>query len=319
MSQEMSPANSAFLSDVLDGLSRPRKSLPCKYFYDAIGVQLFDRICELESYYPTRTELAIMAAFADEMAALIGRGARLVELGSGSSTKTRILLDHARNLAAYVPVDISPDYLERARVALERAYPQLRVLPVCADYTQPFALPPVPSATRTISYFPGSTIGNFEPVQAGRFLQLIARICGPGGGLLIGVDLKKDARILNAAYNDPEGVTAAFNLNLLTRINRELGADFDLSTFRHRAFYDANLGRIEMQLVSDKAQTVRVGEEDVAFAAGEAICTEYSYKYGAEEFAHLAQQAGFVLRKTWQDAQALFSVHYFDVVASGGA
>jgi dimethylhistidine N-methyltransferase len=307
------PERSDFRTDVEAGLSGRCKSLPCKYFYDAIGTVLFDRICELEAYYPTRTEMSIMQRHAGEMAWLIGPRARLVELGSGSSMKTRILLDRLGDLESYVPVDIAPEYLERSSQELARDYPSLRVTPVIADYTQPFALPKDDRSARTVAYFPGSTIGNLTPPDARQFLETVAGLCQGGGGLLIGVDLKKDRPTLEAAYNDPEGVTAAFNLNLLVRINRELEGTFDLARFRHHAFYDEREGRIVMQLVSEIAQTVRVGETRFRFDEGEPITTEYSYKYGAEEFAQLAKGAGFVQLRVWTDEARRFSVQYFGV------
>jgi dimethylhistidine N-methyltransferase len=304
---------SAFQVDVETGLGSHPKSLPCKYFYDQAGSELFARICELGVYYPTRTELSIMQRHAEEMASLVGRSARLVELGSGSSTKTRILLDRLPNLEAYVPVDISADYLARAAAGLAKDYPHVPVLPVAADYSRPFELPLAGRAARTVVYFPGSTIGNLLPSEARRFLKVVARLAGPRGGLLIGVDLKKDPRILHAAYNDPEGVTAAFNLNLLVRINRELGGDFDVARFRHHAFYDADHGRIEMQLVSLARQIVRVGRARFSFAESEPISTEYSYKYDVGEFEKLAGSAGFVPRRVWTDEHRLFSVQYYAV------
>jgi dimethylhistidine N-methyltransferase len=303
----------SFLRDVLAGLGRRPKALPCKYFYDARGADLFDKITELDAYYPTRTEVAIMRYHAREMAFLLGRRARLVELGSGSSTKTRILLDALMDVDAYVPVDISLDYLGPASDALRREYPGLAILPVCADYTRPFDLPARAEVGRTTVYFPGSTIGNFQPTEARQFLKVVAGLCGKKGGLLIGVDLKKDPAILHTAYNDEDGVTAAFNLNLLARINREIGGDFELSRFRHRAFYDAPAGRIEMQLVSTARQTVHVGTARFDFSEGEAISTEYSYKYTVEEFQKLAAVAGFVPSRVWCDEQRLFSVHYLTV------
>jgi dimethylhistidine N-methyltransferase len=304
---------SAFQDDVLAGLARQPKSLPCKYFYDEHGSELFARICQLEVYYPTRTELAIMKIHSGEMASLIGRRARLVELGSGSSTKTRVLLDRLADLDSYVPVDISADYLARAASALARDYPHIAIVPIAADYSLPFELPRSHGATRTVVYFPGSTIGNLVPADARRFLKVIAGVAGPRGGLLIGVDLKKDPRVLHAAYNDPEGVTAAFNSNLLVRINRELGADFDLRRFRHEAFYDGRQGRIEMQLVSLATQIVRVGRSSFSFGQGEPITTEYSYKYDLGEFQRLAASAGFGLRRVWTDEELLFSVQYYGV------
>jgi dimethylhistidine N-methyltransferase len=309
----------AFLDDVLAGLGGRPKSLPCKYFYDERGSELFAQICELAAYYPTRTELRIMQCHAGEMAALIGPRARLVELGSGNSSKTRVLLDRLARPEAYVPVDISAEYLTRSASALARDYPHVPILPVSADYSRPFDLPRLARAARTVVYFPGSTIGNLVPTEARRFLQVVARVAGPGGGLLIGVDLKKDPRILHAAYNDPEGVTAAFNLNLLVRINRELGGDFDLGRFRHDAFYDQRHGRIEMQLVSTARQIVRVARTSHAFDEGEAITTEYSYKYGLGEFERLASRAGFALRRAWTDEEELFSVQYYAVDPSSSA
>jgi dimethylhistidine N-methyltransferase len=301
------------LDDVLGGLAAQPKTLPSKYFYDERGSELFARICELDVYYPTRTELRIMQCHADEMASLVGRHARLVELGSGNSQKTRILLDRATDLQAYVPVDISGDYLAKAAATLARDYPRIPIVPVAADYTRPFALPKSTPGTRTVVYFPGSTIGNLVPTEARRFLAVMAKLAGPRGGLLIGVDLKKEPRILHAAYNDPEGVTAAFNLNLLVRINRELGGDFELARFHHDAFYDPREGRIEMRLVSLARQIVRVGRSSFSFAEGEPITTEYSYKYEVGEFDRLAWWAGFVSRRTWTDEDRLFSVHYYTV------
>ena len=302
-----------FLTDVIAGLGGSPKSLPCKYFYDAAGTELFDRICDLDAYYPTRTEIGILNQHAREMAWLIGPRARLVELGSGSSTKTRILLDQLPDLDAYVPVDISPEYLARATRELARDYPGLRVVPVVADYTEPFALPKGERAARTVAFFPGSTIGNLEPEQARDFLHVVAGLCQGGGGLLIGIDLKKDRQMLEAAYDDDQRVTAAFNLNLLARINRELDGDFDLGAFRHRAFYDEAEGRIEMQLVSLRRQSVEVGESVFRFDEGEPITTEYSYKYEVGGFAELAKSAGFTCVRIWTDDRRLFSVQYFGV------
>ena len=248
-----------------------------------------------------------------EMASLIGKRARLVELGSGSSAKTRILLDHVSDLEAYVPVDISLEYLGPASAALAREYPRLAIAPVCADYSHRFDLPANGRSASTTVYFPGSTIGNFQPFEARRFLRMIAGLCGKAGGLLIGVDLKKDHRILDTAYNDDEGVTAASNMNLLTRINRELEGSFDLSAFRHHAFYDVREGRIEMQLVSTARQTALAAGVAFEFSEGEPISTEYSYKYTIEEFQRLSLDAGFVPVRVWTDERRLFSVHYLTV------
>ena len=305
------PADDGFLRDVLDGLRRPRKRLPCKYFYDDAGSRLFDRICELDEYYPTRCELDLLHRHAGEMADAAGRRAVLIEYGSGSGLKTRLLLERLREPAAYVPVDISGEHLERSAARLARRYPRLPVLPVAADFTRPFALPPLPpNAGRRVVFFSGSTIGNFRPAEAVRLLAQMARLCGPGGALLIAADLKKDRAVLEAAYNDQAGVTAAFNLNLLTRINRELGADFDPATFRHHAFYNERRGRIEMHLVSRKQQIVTVGGAVVAFARGESVRTEYSYKYGLADFAALAARAGLRVGRVWTDAKGWFSAQW---------
>lgn len=317
MSQTAAPLvatpTSAFKNDVLAGLGHSPKSLPCKYFYDERGSQLFDLICDLDVYYPTRTELQIMRCHAGEMAALIGRRARLVELGSGSSTKTRVLLDALVDLEAYIAVDISGEHLGHAVAGLAHDYPHIPILPICADYSYALDLP-TPRPRRTVVYFPGSTIGNLAPAEARRFLKVIGQVAGPTGGLLIGVDLKKDPGMLRAAYNDPEGVTAAFNLNLLARINRELGGDFELGRFQHHAFYDSARGRVEMQLVSSTRQIVRVGRAAFSFDEGEAITTEYSYKYDIGEFERLAASAGLVSRRTWMDERQLFSVQYYALV-----
>jgi dimethylhistidine N-methyltransferase len=304
----------AMLREVLAGLARPHKQLPCKYFYDERGSRLFDEICELEEYYLTRCELAILRRHAGQMAGRLGPACALIEYGSGSSLKTRLLLDRLDRPAAYVPVDISGEHLLRSARELARAYPGLEVAPVCADFTRPFTLPPLrQSPRRRVVYFSGSTIGNFGPAEATALLAGIARLCGPGGGLLIGVDLKKDRAILEPAYDDTRGVTAAFNLNLLARINRELGADFDLGRFRHRAFYNEGAGRIEMHIVSRAAQTVHVGGTAFELAEGETICTEYSYKYGLDEFRDLAARAGLALEQVWTDEKGLFSVQYLGV------
>jgi len=303
------PGRAIFRADVLRGLTRRPRLLPPKYFYDEAGSRLFDRICELPEYYPSRAELSILEEKAGEMAAEFPPATALVEFGSGSSVKTRRLLAHAPHLSVYVPVDISCAHLRLSCRRLAREFPALPVLPVCADYTRPFVLPePARSAPRA-AFFPGSTIGNFTPAAAARFLRGVARLVGPGGLLLIGVDLRKDSARLEAAYNDAQGVTAAFNLNLLARINRELGADFDLSAFAHEAVFEEEAGRIVMRLRSLRDQVVRVAKSWIVFRAGESITTEYSYKFAPEEFARLAARAGFALRRTWIDREGLFSVH----------
>ena len=308
------PTDRQFLADALAGLQSTPKTLPCKYFYDQCGSQLFDRICELPEYYPTRTEAGIMADNVEEMAAVFGPNALLIEYGSGSSTKTRILLDHLPHLAGYVPMDISREHLYQTAGSLASAYPNLDILPLCADYTQPFTLPNAcrPVQSRAV-YFPGSTIGNFHRAEAAVFLKRIAGVCGPGGGLLIGVDLRKSPAILNPAYNDAQGVTAAFNLNLLARMNAEIGANFALDGFAHSAFYDEEIGRIEMHLLSLNAQMVHLGGETIRFAEDETIWTECSYKYSLPEFAGMAASAGFQVRRVWTDAEQKFSVQYLTV------
>ena len=310
---DLSPERERFLADVLEGLGRGPKALPCKYFYDARGSALFDRICTLPEYYPTRTELGILRRHAAAMAAAIGPRALLVEYGSGSSTKTRLLLDRLAEPAAYVPVDISRDHLLASAEALAAHYPNLRVIPVCADFTAPFALPEVPGAARVVGYFPGSTIGNFGPAEARKFLADVAEQCGPGGALLIGVDLQKPRAVLEAAYDDARGVTAEFNRNLLRRANRELGADVDLAAFDHRAFWNAAQGRVEMHLVSRRDQVVHVAERAIPFAKGETIHTENSHKYELGGFAALAAAAGFDVERVWTDDAGLFSVQLLRV------
>ncbi|HEX5270320.1 MAG TPA: L-histidine N(alpha)-methyltransferase [Gemmataceae bacterium] len=301
-----------FRADVLRGLSLPAKELPCKYFYDEAGSALFEGITRLEEYYPTRTELAIMRAHVAEMAGLVGPRCLLLEYGSGSSTKTRLLLDRLPDPAGYVPIDVSGDFLLRTARAIADDYPALEVLPVCADFTRPVA-PPAPRRrpARRVVYFPGSTIGNFTPEESAVLLRQTAALCGPGGGMLLGADLRKDRRVLEAAYDDRAGVTAAFNLNLLVRVNRELGADFDLGQFRHHALYNAAEGRIEMHLVSRRRQRVRVAGTEFTFAAGETIRTEYSYKYRLRDLHDLAAAAGFDVERFWTDEREYFSVHYF--------
>ena len=298
-----------FLADVLAGLSRPRKRLPSKYFYDAAGSRLFDRITELDEYYPTRTEVAILRHHAGAMAARCGPRCLLIELGAGSLVKVRLLLDRLDRPAGYVPVDVSGDHLRAAADELAADYPGLDVRPVVADFTRPFELPPVAAARRVV-YFPGSTIGNFDPADADALLRRVARLVGPGGGLLLGIDLRKDPAVLEPAYDDARGVTAAFNRNLLVRVNRELGADFDPDAFRHRAFYNRDRSRVEMHLVSVAGQRVRVGGRTFDFRAGESIHTENSYKYDPAEFARRAAGCGLRADETWTDESRYFAVVY---------
>jgi L-histidine Nalpha-methyltransferase len=303
--------------EILDGLRAPQKILPCKYFYDARGSQLFDAICELPEYYLTRTELAIMEAHVSDMSATLGAGVLLVEPGSGSSLKTRLLLERLSRPAAYVPVDISRAHLLAASERLKRLHPELEVLPVCADFNQCFQIPaPRRRASRSVIYFPGSTIGNFEPVAAIRLLERLRRLAGANGGLLIGVDLRKDKTVLESAYNDSAGVTAAFNLNLLQRLNRELGSDFDLTRFRHHVVYNSAAGRIEMHLVSRDHQAVHIGGECFHLRESEHIVTEYSYKHTLPAFAALASKAGLAVRQVWSDDRRWFSVQYLSAAGS---
>jgi dimethylhistidine N-methyltransferase len=303
-----------FRADVLSGLTKPEKTLSPKYFYDERGARLFEEICELQEYYPTRTEMGILRENGSEMAAQLGSNCMLVEFGSGASIKVRILLDHLDSPAAYVPIDVAKAQLVETAAEIARDYNGLDVLPVCADYMGDLELPePKRVAARTAAFFPGSTIGNLEPDEANRFLRRVADLCGEGGGLLVGVDLRKDRGILEPAYNDARGVTAAFNLNILERINRDLGADFDLAAFRHLATYNEPKGRIEMRLISQRKQLVHVGEAEIQFAEDESITTEHSYKYSLEQFRAAADRGGFRVDRVWTDPQKLFSVQFLRV------
>jgi dimethylhistidine N-methyltransferase len=294
---------------VLDGLQQSQKTLPCQLFYDQRGCQLFEAICELDEYYLTRTEIGLLRRHITDIVSHIGPNSRLLEPGSGSGTKTRIVLDHLEHPVDYVPIDIARSQLVDTAMTLAEAYPSLKIRAVCADFMGQVAIPePAIRPANTVAFFPGSTIGNLEPVAAQSFLGRMAHWCSQGGRLLIGVDLKKDRATLEAAYNDGRGVTAQFNLNLLVRINRELGADFALDGFRHRAVYNSEYGRIEMQLVSLRRQTVRVLGHEIAFNRAETITTEYCYKYDVEEFQRLAAGAGLSAIRVWTDDRRLFSV-----------
>lgn len=311
---DLEPELEDFRQAVVDGLSQaPQKTLPCKFFYDARGSKLFDQICNLEEYYPTRTEIAILESCADEIAELIGPGRLLVEYGSGSSLKIRILLDHL-NLSAYMPLDISRDHLLQSAGQIAKDYPDLEVIPVCADYSQLTDLPTYDGASglRKVGFFPGSSIGNFSRAEAAEFLRNVARQLQPGDGFVVGVDLKKDRQILTAAYNDAAGITAAFNLNLLNRIDRELDASLDVEGFHHKAHYNEEMGRVEMHLISCDDQQIQVGNSEFDLAANETIHTENSHKYDIDEFQHLASQSGFNPVKVWTDANRWFSVHYLE-------
>ena len=301
--------NGLFLADVWDGLGASPKALPAKYFYDAAGSALFEQITALPEYYPTRTELGILDERGPDIAALLPDGAALVEFGSGSTAKLRRLLRHLPGLSAYLPVDVSGDFLREQAETLRGDFPDLTVEPVVADFTRPFTLPEGFKGRALAGFFPGSTIGNFEPGEAARLLDVFGRILGTGAMLVLGVDLVKDRAVLEAAYDDAAGVTAAFNLNLITRINRELDGEIDPDSFAHRAFFNEAASRIEMHLVSRRAQTVRVAGRSFAFAEGESIHTENSYKYTLDGFRALAARAGWASLEAWTDPDGLFSLH----------
>lgn len=302
-------ARAAFARDVVAGLTASRKTLRAKYFYDEEGSRLFEEITQVPEYYPTRTELGILEENGAAIANLIPAGGALVEFGSGSTVKIRTVLRALDKLAVYVPVDISGDFIAAEASALQKDFPALRVLPVQADFTKPFALPSAAMNRPRVGFFPGSTIGNFEPGEAENFLRHAGSILGAGSHLIVGVDLLKDADVLTAAYNDSAGVTARFNLNLLTRINRELGADFDLDAFEHSAVFNDKRSRMEMHLVSRESQRVSVCGRKIDFEPGETIHTECSYKYTISSFGSLARRAGWTPVKSWTDARDYFSVH----------
>ncbi len=313
---DLEPASADFLAEAIAGLSESPRTLPCKFFYDERGSELFQKICELPEYYVTRAELQILKNQGRDIAKHLGPGIELIGLGTGAGTKTRLLLDELHAPIAYVPVDISKEQLLQSSAQFRELFPDVEVMPVCADYLQPVTLPiPRRRPVRKVIYFPGSTIGNFEPDVALDFLQRIRRVSGEEGGLLIGVDLQKDKKILENAYNDARGVTAEFNLNLLVRANRELGADFDLNCWKHRAIYNAEAGRIEMHLVSEVDQTVHLADHEFRFRTGEKIVTEYSYKHTSEGFSALAAQADFSLAHMWTDDRHLFGVFYFTALS----
>jgi dimethylhistidine N-methyltransferase len=298
-----------FATAVLDGLSRPRKTLPCRFFYDARGSELFEEITRLAEYYPTRTETAILEANAAEMAEGVPDGGVLVEFGSGSSLKTEILLRQLPQLGAYVCIDVSESALAAARRRLAARFPALDVRPVIGNFSRIATVPADLAERPRTGFFPGSTIGNLTPGEAAELLQVFRTCLAPGGRLIVGVDLKKDARQLVLAYNDARGVTAAFNLHLLARINRELGGTFDLAAFEHEAVYNPREGRIEMHLRSMRRQVVGVLGRPFYFGAGERIHTESSYKYAIEQFRDVAREAGWHPRRVWTDSGNLFSVH----------
>lgn len=306
---DLEPAEDDLLGDVLAGLSTTPKRLPSKYFYDAAGSRLFERICEQPEYYLTRTELAIMREHAEDMAHALGPQVRLVEYGSGAGLKTRQLLKELRSPVAYVPVEISRSALLASVERLSTEFPGIEMLPVCADFTQRVALPePTEPPRRTVVYFPGSTLGNFENAVAVKLLAQMRALVGPGGAVLLGLDRKKDTATIEAAYNDAAGVTAEFTLNLLARLNRELGADFELAHFRHDARYDESRGRIQTHIVSTRAQSVNVGGQVFEFGADEAMLVEYSCKYDQADVERMAELAGLRVERTWTDPAGRFSV-----------
>jgi dimethylhistidine N-methyltransferase len=313
-SRALAPWSPALRDVVVHGLSASVKALPPWLFYDATGAMLFERICELPEYYPTRTELGILGACAPALARHAGANAALIEYGSGAGIKVRLLLDQLVTPQAYVPVDVSQEQLMAVAEARATQYPGLRVMPVCADYTKPLELPQLPASARRIAFFPGSTIGNFHPTEAVAFLHRVRHTVGARGGMVLGVDRRKDPQVLHAAYNDAAGVTAAFNRNLLVRLNRELAATFNLDTFRHVAFFNDDASRIEMHLESTIAQQVRVADVTIEFEAGETIHTECSYKYDEERLTELVEESGFRIETLYTDANDWFWVAWLQPV-----
>ena len=302
-------------SDILDGLNQDQKQLSPKYFYDETGSRLFDQICDLPEYYLTRTELGIMREHVEAMTGLMGPRASIIELGSGSSLKTRILLDHVEEPAAYVPVDISRDHLLKTAGCLADDYPEIEILPVCADFTQSFELPePAVEPDRHVVYFPGSTIGNFSRDDAIDLLKQVRQVVNGNGALLVGVDLIKPRKVVEAAYNDTAGVTAKFNKNILARINRDHAGAFDPSRFEHDAVYDEEHHRIEMRLISCEEQDIPIAGESIHFEKGEYIVTEHSHKYSIDEFGSIGEEAEFSLKDIWTDPDQLFSVQFLEAI-----
>ncbi len=301
------------IQEVLEGLSKPVKELPSKLFYDELGSKLFDEITKLKEYYPTRTEMKIMEDNIEEIGSLLGEGTVLVELGSGSSKKIRLLLENIPGLAAYIPIDISKEHLLHSTEILSGDYPELEIIPFVADYTKDFILPEIgKSYDHICAYYPGSTIGNFKPAEAKEFLGRISKLIGKNGGLIIGVDLKKDKAILEKAYNDSKGITAQFNLNILDHINNETGAKFETDKFEHLAFYNDEEGRIEMHLLSKETQAIKLNGSVIELKKNEDIITEYSYKYTVKEFSELVSDH-FEVRNVWTDSKKLFSIQYLRV------
>ncbi|WP_240894708.1 L-histidine N(alpha)-methyltransferase [Fodinibius halophilus] len=310
MDDEVLASRESMRTEVLEGLQQQQKELPAKLFYDEKGSELFEQITYLDEYYLTRTERAILQENIEEISEQVGPKPMLIELGSGSSSKTRLLFEKLSSIAAYVPVDISEEYLLKVVNSLRMEYPKISIIPVFADYTSEFDLPDLgDSYEKQLVFFPGSTIGNFRPAEAKSFLSALASVTDEDSAMLIGVDLKKDKGILERAYNDKQGITAAFNKNMLARINRELGADFDIDAFKHHAFYDEEQGRIEMHLVSQKEQSVTIGDKQFHFEDGESIHTENSYKYSLADFENLVDD-WYAVEEVWTDEQEYFSIQY---------
>jgi dimethylhistidine N-methyltransferase len=311
---DLEPATETFEREVIEGLSGPSKTLPCKYFYDERGSELFEQICSLEEYYPTRTERGIMEIHQGEMARCLGPECMVIEPGSGTGEKARRLLHHMDRPSAFVPIEISREFLVRSAEELDARFDGVEVLPVCADFHEEFD-PPTPrkAVKRRVMFFPGSTLGNFEPDVAEDFLRRYVRICGSGGALLVGIDLRKDRRILKRAYDDSEGVTAEFNKNILRRINHELGGDFDLDRFQHKVVYNEEMHRVEMHLESLDQQQVRIGRETFIFRRGETICTEHSHKYSFESFRELMGRVGAEPVREWTDERRFFGIVYSQI------
>ena len=312
---DLAPETKGFAEALIWGLSQPMKAIPCRFLYDARGSALFERICDLEEYYPTRTEIGILRSCAGEIAQRIGPESQLIELGGASSLKAQILLDALERPSAYVPIDISGEHLQSAARRLRLERPGLSIRAICADYAEPFDLPSAAASGRRLGFFPGSTIGNLQPNEAVAFLADWAARLGPNAAMVIGVDLRKSRAILEPAYDDAQGLTATFSKNILARANRELGGDFDLAMFAHRARYDEAEGRIEIHLESLVDQTVRVASRRFTLKAGERIHIEDSYKYSLTGFRDLASKAGFTPAAVWTDPAQLFSVHYLQTPA----
>ena len=310
---DFAPRQESFADALLAGLARPQKAIPPRFLYDEVGSRLFDRICELPEYYPTRTELSILADKAGEVAEAIGPEVALLEFGAGSSQKARLILDALARPAAYEPIDVSREHLVALAEEVAASYPRLQVNAICADYTQPLELPDLQPRRRRTGFFPGSTIGNLDPSDARRFLATWAGQLGHDGLMVVGVDMKKDPSVILAAYDDDAGVTSAFSLNVLARANRELGADFELGAFRHAADYEARTGRLSIHLTSLKDQEVQVAGHGFRFAAGERLHVEDSHKYAPEDFCALARSAGYAPEALWTDPDSLFSVHMLRV------